>query len=182
MRRVLQLFVNLILISRYLCSRIYLHNPPGEEDINGLHLAPNAPEELKRKAEHLRTKEPEVNQYVLIVMLLICLALMITTAEWLVHSVEGIRESTNISEPFFGLILLPVVSFAADGTVAAVYYIRHYLKRLFSEPEPPATLAHSEAIEMSIQFVMFWMPFLILLAWWSGKPLTMLFGKLLAPL
>ncbi|KAF9534981.1 hypothetical protein CPB83DRAFT_843278 [Crepidotus variabilis] len=166
----------IILLIMYICSRIYLHNPPGEDDLTlGLHLAANAPEELKHKVEHLRQKEPEVNQYILIVMLLACLALMATTCEWLIHSVEHIREATNISEVFFGLILLPVVSYAADGTVAIVYYVRHYLKRIFNEPEPPATLAHSEAIEMSIQFVLFWMPFLILLAWWTGKPLTMLF-------
>lgn len=41
---------------------------------------------------------------------------------------------------------------------------------------PPTTLAHGQAIDLSIQFVLFWMPFLVLLAWWSNKPLTLLFG------
>jgi len=28
---------------------------------------------------------------------------------------------------------------------------------------------------MSIQFLLFWMPFLTLLGWWTNKPLTLLF-------
>jgi len=77
---------------------------------------------------------------------------------------------------WFGLILLPIVSFAADGTVALVYYVRYTIRHYFHEPTPPQTLAKAEAIDLSIQFVLFWMPFLVLLAWWTNKPLTMLFG------
>lgn len=47
---------------------------------------------------------------------------------------------------------------------------------LFLEPKPPATLAKGRAIDLSIQFTLFWMPFLVLLGWWLHKPLTLLFG------
>jgi Ca2+/H+ antiporter len=41
---------------------------------------------------------------------------MAFTAEMLVESIEYVREAGNIGEEWFGLVLLPIVSFAADGT------------------------------------------------------------------
>lgn len=78
---------------------------------------------------------------------------------------------------WFGLILLPVASFAADGTVAVVYFIRYMFRHFFESPTPPNTLAKGEAIDLSIQFTLFWMPFLVLLGWWTNRPMTLLFGK-----
>ena len=72
--------------------------------------------------------------------------------------------------------MLPFVSFAADGTVAATYFLRYMFRHFFREPTPPNTLARAEAIDLSIQFILFWMPLLTLLAWWTHKPLTLLFG------
>jgi len=163
-----------LLLVVYVCSRIYLHNPPGEDDLN-LAEAPNAPEALKEEVEHLLTHDPEVNQYVCIVALLIVLGLMATTAEWLVISTKAVRKVLHIEEEWFGLILIPFISYAADGAVSVVYFIRHLLRHYLTEPAPPTTLARGESIDLSIQFVLFWMPFLVLLAWWTGKPLTLLF-------
>lgn len=42
----------------------------------------------------------------------------------------------------------------------------------------PSTLAKARAIDLSIQFTLFWVPFLILLAWWISKPLHLMFGTL----
>ena len=50
-------------------------------------------------------------------------------------------------------------------------------RHFFRSPTPPNTLAKGEAIDLSIQFTLFWMPFLVLLGWWTNKPLTLLFGK-----
>ncbi len=52
-----------------------------------------------------------------------------------------------------------------DATVTIVYYIGHILSHIVSHrPEAPTTLARGEAINLSIQFVLFWMPFFVLLA------------------
>lgn len=40
----------------------------------------------------------------------------------------------------------------------------------------PSTLAKARAIDLSIQFTLFWVPFLVLLAWWISKPLHLMFG------
>lgn len=83
---------------------------------------------------------------------------------------------SSLFNRWFGLILLPFVSFAADGTVAVVYFVRYMFRHLFHEPTPPTTLAKGEAIDLSIQFTLFWMPLLVLIGWWTDKPLSLLFG------
>lgn len=84
---------------------------------------------------------------------------------------------------WFGVILLPLVSFAADGALATLFFVRYALRLFFGTPPPPAELAKGRAIDLSIQFLLFWLPFLVLLGWWTGKPIHMLFGALppLAP-
>lgn len=39
----------------------------------------------------------------------------------------------------------------------------------------PSELAKARAIDLSIQFTLFWMPFLVLLGWWIDKPMHLLF-------
>ncbi|KAF9482020.1 hypothetical protein BDN70DRAFT_802382 [Pholiota conissans] len=162
-----------LLLIVYFCSRIYLHDPPGEDD--DLASAPLAPQALKDKVARLREEDPEVNQFVCIAVLAVSIGLMAGTAEWLVESIDFVRESSKITEEWFGLILIPLVSFAADGAVGVVYFIRHMLRHFFQEPIPPTTLAKAEAIDLSIQFTLFWMPFFVLVGWWTNKPLTLLF-------
>ena len=92
------------------------------------------------------------------------------------------------------------MSFAADGAVAIVYYIHSYFvipavyvwrsaafrghvdhsRDWKLAMDPPTTVAEARAIDLSIQFMLFWMPFLVLLGWWKHKPMSMLFGTLVA--
>jgi len=163
----------IVLLLVYISSRIFLHNPPGEA--NALRIRPDAPEALKHQERKFFEGEPEVNQYVCIVVLLLSIAIMAATVEWLVESIEFVREAGGIAEEWFGLILLPLVSFAADGFVAIVYFGRSLFRHLRGESPPPAVLASARAIDLSIQFTLFWMPFLILLGWWTHKPMHLLF-------
>lgn len=39
----------------------------------------------------------------------------------------------------------------------------------------PISLAKARAIDLSIQFSLFWMPLFVLIAWWTHKPLCLLF-------
>ena len=89
-----------------------------------------------------------------------------------------IRADVGICSRWFGLILLPVVSFSADGVVAIVYFTRSIFNHLIGkETLVPSSLAKGRAIDLSIQFVLFWMPFLVLLGWWIDKPMHLLFGE-----
>lgn len=71
-----------LLLFVYVCSRVYLHNPPGEDNALNLAAAPEVPEGLKEHIAHLKNDDPEVNQWVCILMLAICIGLMAATAEY----------------------------------------------------------------------------------------------------
>ncbi|KAJ8086197.1 hypothetical protein PM082_005020 [Marasmius tenuissimus] len=159
----------IILLIVYICSRFYLHNPPGEQhDIE-------VPTSLRDEEEYLLTAEPLVNQWVCLAALAVTLGLMAGTAVWLVESIEVVREEGKIPEEWFGLILLPFVSFSADGAVALGYFVRYVIQSIRGRDKPPATLARARAIDLSIQFILFWMPLIVLLGWWTNRPLPLLF-------
>ncbi|KAG5653082.1 hypothetical protein H0H81_002381 [Sphagnurus paluster] len=159
----------IILLIVYICSRIFLHNPPGEG------FDDEAPTAMIEHEKKLGNKEPKANQWVLIVVLLASIAIMATTTEWLVESIEFVREAGNINDEWFGMFLLPIISWAAHAFVAIVYFIRYMFKHFFKEPAPSGELAKGRAIDLSIQFTLFWMPFMVLLGWWLKKPMSLLF-------
>ena len=59
---------------------MYLHNPPGKD--NALSVPHDAPEELKEHEQRLREEEPLTNPWACMIMLLIIVALLANTAEW----------------------------------------------------------------------------------------------------
>jgi len=136
---------------------------------------PHAPEALTREELELLEGEPEVNQYVCIAVIAVSIGIMAATAEWLVESVDFVMAEGKITQEWFGLILLPLVAFAADGFVAILYFAQSLIRHFFHQPAPPTVLAKARAIDLSIQFTLFWMPLLVLLGWWTGKPMHLLF-------
>ena len=72
------LFVHVLLFSRYIGTRIYLHNPPGEESLD--HLS-NAPKAFKDEVAKVEQEEPVVNPWVCIITLIIAVILLAFTAE-----------------------------------------------------------------------------------------------------
>ena len=120
-----------MVISRYISSRIFLHNPPGE--VQGTDH--NAPLEILHEEMHLEQEEAYVNPWFCSIVLVITIAVTAITAEMvctysippreacrliytysqLVESVEHVRDLGGMSEEWFGLILLPMVSYSADG-------------------------------------------------------------------
>jgi hypothetical protein len=66
----------------YVCSRIYLHYPPGEKDTDAFMPHPEIPAEALRKEQELAEAEPEVNPWACIILLVITVALMGVTAEF----------------------------------------------------------------------------------------------------
>ncbi|OCH87994.1 hypothetical protein OBBRIDRAFT_836948 [Obba rivulosa] len=120
--------------------------------------------------------ELQVGPGACLVFLAITVGLMAATAEFLVESIEFVRVESDLEEEWFGLILLPIASFAGDGTVAilrfAISVFNHVTGAHHKEPQD---LAQARAIDLSIQFVLFWMPLLVLLGWWIGKPMHLMF-------
>jgi len=132
---------------------------------------PLAPEAVHKAEEEVRNKQPKLRPLVCVIVLLVTVPLMAATAEWLVDTAEYIRHTGNMTEEFFGLVVLPFVSFSADALMSIVYFIRRSLSLKANPPE----LAEGRAIDLSIQFTLFWMPLLTLIGWWSHKPFSLLF-------
>ncbi|KAG8923723.1 hypothetical protein FRC01_012432 [Tulasnella sp. 417] len=162
--------LSVLLLLVYICSRIYLHNPPG--DGNALTLPPNATRAEVKQEEKKQEADPEVNPWAGLLMIIITVGIMAATAEWLVEALEPVVGEEVVTEEWLGLVLLPFVSFAGDGFVAVGYFIARLLRYKTVIPEE---LAKGRAIDMSIQFLTLWLPFLVLLSWWIDKPLSLLF-------
>ncbi|KAJ7781584.1 hypothetical protein B0H16DRAFT_1498964 [Mycena metata] len=155
----------LILLVVYICSRVFLHNPPGPE--SQLHEHKEAPAE-----------DQSINPWVGLILLLLTVALLTVTTEFLVESIEPMRERHQIKEEWFGLVLLPFVSFSSECIMSLVYYVHVHLKHYLGTTtafSAPKTLAEARSIDSSIQFLTFWMPLLVLFAWATHKPLSLLF-------
>ncbi|KAG9092904.1 hypothetical protein FRC06_011742 [Ceratobasidium sp. 370] len=130
-----------------------------------------AKELIEEEPEH--HEPPEIGPWVAVVLLVIVIGLLSVTAEWLVKSVEPIRETELFTSEWFGLILLPLVSYAGDGLNTIMFFIRSNL--LAQKVTPPDDLAKAKSIDLSIQFTLFWIPTLVLIAWGLNEPLTLLF-------
>ena len=116
------------------------------------------------------------------------------------------RPDSNTEHRWFGLILLPFVSFSADGAVVIWKFLMDVRKSLAANttsnsPESGnnndsdnaperiwkmwknslevSEFAHGHPIDLCVQFTLWWTPMLVLLGWWTGKPMLLLFGTLL---
>ncbi|KAG8733194.1 hypothetical protein FRC11_008053 [Ceratobasidium sp. 423] len=120
---------------------------------------------------------PEVGPWPALVLLLISVFCVTVTAECLVVAIKPIREQVDekrlFTDEWFGLILLPLLSYAGDGLNAVMYFIR---TSLFSQNvAPPEDFAKAKSIDLAIQFALLWVPLLVLVAWIVNTPLTLLF-------
>lgn len=103
-------------------------------------------------------------------------------AEWAPFSFSTLCRSSYTFDNcrWFGLILLPLVSFSPEAAVAGWCFVSPFLRRNsnveLEKSRATSLLAHGRPIDLSIQFTLWWMPLLVLFAWWTGKPLHLLFG------
>jgi len=107
---------------------------------------------------------PELSLAVTIILLVFVTVLVAVTAEWLVDSIDGLASGGAISKEFIGLILLPIVGNAAEHATAVTVSIKDKL-----------TLSLGVAVGSSIQIALFVIPFIVILGWIIGRPITMLF-------
>ena len=64
----------------YIGSRVYLSNPPGED--NALTVHPDLPKEIKEAEEELKEDEPEIHPLACFLLLCLTVGLTAATAEW----------------------------------------------------------------------------------------------------
>jgi Ca2+:H+ antiporter len=108
--------------------------------------------------------EPKVRFLWAMGMLVAMAALAGVTAEYLVGSIDGLTESTNVSREFVGLILLPVIGNAVEHVTAVTVSVKDKLN-----------LSMSIAVGSSIQVSLCILPILVLIGWAIGQPMMLFF-------
>jgi Ca2+:H+ antiporter len=98
------------------------------------------------------------------ICLILVTILVAVCAEYLVDSIDAIVASSGISKTFIGLILLPIVGNAAEHVTAVVVAYKDKMD-----------LAVGVAIGSSLQIALFVTPFLVVLGWIIGQPMTLNF-------
>lgn len=97
-------------------------------------------------------------------VLVVVTVLVAICAEYLVGSIDSLVETAGISKAFIGLILLPIVGNAAEHVTAVVVAVRNKMD-----------LAMGVAIGSSIQIALLVTPFLVIVGWIIGEPMTLHF-------
>lgn len=111
------------------------------------------------------SNEPEILGPVAASVCLVLVTLLVAVcAEYLVDSIDSLVSSTGISKTFIGLILLPIVGNAAEHVTACVVAYKNKMD-----------LAIGVAIGSSMQIALFVTPFLVILGWIIGQPMTLHF-------
>jgi len=133
------------------------------KDENG-NIINNADDPEAQDEEEEEVEQPQISVAASIILLAIVTVLVAVTAEWLVDSIDGVTAGGKISQQWVGLILLPIVGNAAEHVTAVTVSVKDKL-----------TLSLGVAVGSSIQIALFVIPFITILAWIMGKPLTLLF-------
>ncbi|KAJ7324006.1 Calcium/proton exchanger [Mycena albidolilacea] len=120
--------------------------------------------ETQHEEEGEDAEKPQLSLWMTIGLLAVVTVLVAVTAEWLVDSINGLVSGGAITKEFVGVILLPIVGNAAEHVTAVTVSVKDKL-----------TLSLGVAVGSSIQIALFVIPFMMVLGWILGKPLTMLF-------
>lgn len=111
------------------------------------------------------SEEPEIlGPWAAGAALVVVTLLVAICAEYLVDSIDAIVEEAHISKTFIGLILIPIVGNAAEHVTAVIVAYKNKMD-----------LAIGVAIGSSLQIAIFVTPFLVILGWAMGQPMTLHF-------
>lgn len=126
--------------------------------------------ETQNNGEEHEEEEPKLGPVAAGVVLVVVTVLVAVCAEYLVGSIDSIVESGKISKSFIGLILIPIVGNAAEHVTAVVVAIRNKMD-----------LAMGVAIGSSIQIALLVTPFLVIVGWIIGQPMSLHFETCKSP-
>ncbi|KIO34797.1 hypothetical protein M407DRAFT_16745 [Tulasnella calospora MUT 4182] len=129
------------------------------------HLLASIPEpEAEGEDDGEEVEEPQISVIAATVLLIVVTVLVAFTAEFLVDSINGLVDNSPLSQEWVGLILLPIVGNAAEHVTAVTVSVKDKLD-----------LSIGVAVGSSIQISLLVIPFMVVLGWIIGKPLTLLF-------
>lgn len=128
--------------------------------------APCNDEENQQPGENNQEEEEErvLSAPWALVWLIGCTVLVSICADYLVNAIPSIVASTGMSKTFIGLILIPIVGNAAEHVTAVVVSYKNKMD-----------LAIGVSLGSSLQIALLVTPFLVILGWGIGQPMTLHF-------
>lgn len=111
------------------------------------------------------TEKAQISAWTAAGLLVFITVLVSFCADFLVGSIDEIVEQTGISKTFVGLILIPIVGNAAEHVTAVIASIKG----------TNLNLAIGVSIGSALQIALFLTPFLVVLGWAMGQPLSLYF-------
>ncbi|KAF2089308.1 Calcium/proton exchanger [Saccharata proteae CBS 121410] len=141
----------LILYILYLYFQLYSHSSMFDAE------AQEGEEDAPAEGQILNPIAAGIALVVITVLVAVC-------AEYLVDSIDAIVQKAHISKTFIGLVLLPIVGNAAEHVTAVTVAYKDKMD-----------LAINVAIGSSMQIALFVTPFLVILGWCMGQPMTLHF-------
>jgi Ca2+:H+ antiporter len=99
-----------------------------------------------------------------ILLLIVSTALVAVCAEFMVDSIRGLEDTTDLGEVFIGLIILPVVGNAAEFVTAVTVALKNKMD-----------LAIGVAVGSSIQVALLLTPLVVVLGWILDRDMTLYF-------
>ncbi|KAK9448839.1 calcium/proton exchanger [Limtongia smithiae] len=106
-----------------------------------------------------------MNVPVCLICLTVITLIVSVCADYLVDSIDALVVSTGLSKTFIGLILLPIVGNAAEHVTAVMVAVKDKME-----------LAIGVSLGSSMQIALFLTPFLVILGWIMGQPMTLFFS------
>lgn len=103
-------------------------------------------------------EQPQLTLWVALLTLLLSTTLVAVCAEFMVDSIEGLTEITDVGDVFVGLILLPIVGNAAEHATAVTVACKDKMD-----------LAIGVAVGSSMQIALLVLPLIVVLGWIIGE-------------
>lgn len=138
--------------------------PSSPSQANAQSFGPPSESRQTNQNIHHHPEEPLLSPWAAGVALVVITVAVAVCAEYLVDSIDSIVQTAHISKTFIGLILLPIVGNAAEHVTAVVVAYKNKMD-----------LAIGVAIGSSMQIALLVTPFLVILGWIIGQPMTLHF-------
>jgi len=145
-------------------DRLNRQNTPSSTQQENLPPYPRTPDGEPENEEEDEEKHSRMSRTAAVVLLLIATALVAVCAEFMVDAIPEMIEATPVSQAFIGLIILPIVSNAAEHVTAVTVAAKNKMD-----------LSIGVSVGSSIQIALFVTPLVVILGWIIGRDMSLYF-------
>ncbi|KEQ69095.1 calcium/proton exchanger [Aureobasidium namibiae CBS 147.97] len=145
-------------------DRLNRQNTPTSTQQENLPPYPRTPDGEPENEEEDEEKHSRMSRTAAVVLLLIATALVAVCAEFMVDAIPEMIEATPVSQAFIGLIILPIVSNAAEHVTAVTVAAKNKMD-----------LSIGVSVGSSIQIALFVTPLVVILGWIIGRDMSLYF-------